>query len=130
VAQALAQERKFCSSKRLTFDELEFVNLGLNGTIAVDLGEPSHDGVFVPLEAQCKALEFGDLTALNCVQPRLKSLAFPFAYHDQEILNQAIDGLNESARLAERGKAGLLFISQILAFANEEPDYLATSTLL
>jgi hypothetical protein len=74
------------------------------------------------LDALRKTLKFGDLTGLNCVQPRIKSLALLFAYHDQEILDQAINRLNESTRLAQSRKAGLLFIGQILAFANEEPD--------
>src|SRR5258708_34100776 len=102
MEQALPEQRKFGTTIHRSLHQFEFLDLGLDGPIAVGERQSSNDSLLVLAQAVCKTTQFRNLTRLNSQEPGLIFLATTQTQHAHELLCQRIGLASRPAPLADQ----------------------------
>src|SRR5712691_1861486 len=125
MENALAKEGKTCPAVPHPLNQLQFVDLSLDDSIAGRQSQASFDCRFISLHPSHKAPQFGDLTLLGFDKPGVKLLSCARAQHLGKLGNELINQLHFEMALTKLEESLPLLLVQVFISSQEEEGCLS-----
>src|SRR5260370_25299568 len=121
VQEPLPQERKASTAIHGSFERLQFIDFYFGNALAPRQTQSGMNGVIVSFDPSHETLEFRNAKACRLPHPGTQLLVFALTHHLQEGLEEGIDDLDLRREVQQLIEPRLLFLSEILPLAREQP---------
>ena len=116
-----------CSPVGLPLEQLQSMNMSLNGPLGLNQREPCFHGIVVSLESPPQNFAVQRPLLFHLLEPGVQLFALPFSQHRSEELDHFIRLGNLLVRLAEAGQVLFLPIKTLFLFKRDSVSDLQSS---